>query len=356
MSWLGRSGHTPVGIDVGGRAISAVQLCGGQDDRRLTSAVRLPRSQPGAPLDSSELTRLRDVLDRQDFVGNQVVLAVPSHRLMSAVMQLPPRDSGAPVNQIAMTELARTYNVELQSFEMTTWDLPAPEHVNRASLLLAVGFAHEEADALFDLFADAALRIVALDMKAWAIARAARSVIDGASGITATLDLEWDAAVLALFHRGVVLYDRTVTEAGFKQLYTALAEITENNPSLTDYLLDTVGFKAPDDTVDADDPGPINARHRMAAHFDMIVKDVDESLRYASRQYPDAPFEKLLLAGDAASIPGLGAHLQTALNVEVCAVPTSTLVKCDPVLLNVCDNPGLMTALGLAMADERRAA
>ncbi len=354
MSRLRPQSHSPVGIDVGGRSISAVQLHGTQRDRRVSAAVRLPRSRPGAPLDSHEVARLRDVLARQAFTGNLVVLAVPSHQLMTAVMQLPPRDSGAPVDQIAMTELARTYNVSMQSFEMSTWDLPSPEHVNRAALLLAVGFAHEEADALFDLFRESGMRIAALDMKAWAIARAAGPIIASGTGITAMLDLEWDAAVLALFYRGVVLYDRTMNESGFKQLHAALTEVVEDDALLMDYLLDTVGLQP--STEGIAQAGLINARRRMAGHFEAIVKDVDESLRYASRQYPDAPFEKLLLVGDAASIPGLGDHLTTVLNVEVCTLATSDVVKCDASLLHACDNPTLLPAVGLAMADERKAA
>ena len=187
-----------------------------------------------------------------------------------------------------------------------------------------------------------------------AVARAAATFITGGTGITAMLDLEWDSAVLALFHRGVVLYDRTTSEGGFKQLYASLAEVVNNDTTLVDYLLDTVGLEP--SNISAKHAGLNNALHRMTRHFDVIIKDLDESLRYASRQYPDAPFERLLLVGDAASVPGLDAHLATALDVEVCTMPASTTIKCDASLLHACDDPTLLAAVGLAMADERRAA
>src|SRR5687768_2050813 len=113
MSRLVKGPRSPIGIDVGGRAVKAVQLQRGPAGWRVAAAAAVPRvpaerkhagtptapaaaAAPGdaapAPADqgmaaitapsAAELNRLYDTLERQGFAGRQVVLAVPDARLL----------------------------------------------------------------------------------------------------------------------------------------------------------------------------------------------------------------------------------------------------------------------------------
>src|SRR5687768_647843 len=126
MSGLVTGRRSPIGIDVGSRAVKAVQLergCRGGGWRVAAAAAvpRLPadRYQAGAPATSAaapadaapadqalaavtapsagELNRLYDTLERQGFSGRQVVLAVPDARLLTSVLEVPARTGQAPV-------------------------------------------------------------------------------------------------------------------------------------------------------------------------------------------------------------------------------------------------------------------
>lgn len=356
MKWPFRQNRIPIGVDISGRAISAVQLARVHDTWSTEAAVRLPRTRPGGPIDCDELKRFREVLYRQSFVGEEVVVAVPSNQLMTTVLTLPPRDSGAPLDQIARIELARTYEEAPNAFELAWWELPTTEHAKRTAHVMTVGYRHDKANELCDLFEQAGLRVQALDSKAWALVRAIESRSEAPSMITAVLDFEWESAQLALLYQGIVLYERVLSSCAFGELHAELTDVLEDDGTMVEYLLDQVGLEALDSNDDGDPAGLVDAQRRLAAQFDPIVKDLDESLGYVSRQYPDATFKELLLVGDHASVPGLAQHLSDALHIEVNAVPTRELVTCPDALADTLSNPALIPALGLAKFDSREAA
>ena len=356
MSGWTMAGRSAIGIDLGGRSINALQLSGSTDNWRVEAAVRLPRCDTNGPFDEREALRLADVLHRHGFTGRRLVVAAPSDKLMNAVLQLPPRDSGAPIDQIVQVEFARTFDVEAGSFETAVWDLPTPDHVNRDAHVLAVGLSHDDANALCSAFESAGLEVEAIDTKPWAVGRATRRLRAGKSGITATLDLEWKTAVLALFHRDAVLYERAITDGGLGPLHQALIELTKDDDQVAEFLITRIGLHDQDSQIDVNPAGVMQAQRRIRAHFDGIVRDLDDSMRYASRQYPDVPFDSIMLTGDAAAIPGIAEHLSATLNVEVSARTPSEIVPCVEHVLDVCGDSALLPALGLAMFDRRQAA
>src|SRR5688572_30026381 len=93
--------YTPIGLDIGSCSIKAVQLQRVREDWRVAAVTSLPRPQINAPLDRIAVRRIADVLYRQGFHGQSVVLAAPSDKLAADILELPPRTSGVPLEQIA---------------------------------------------------------------------------------------------------------------------------------------------------------------------------------------------------------------------------------------------------------------
>ena len=201
--------RTLIGIDVGARYIKAAQLAGAEGDRRIAAAGCFARAEPSAPLDQGEVSRLRNMLAQSNFKGDSIVLAVPQEDLLTGIMELPPRESGAPIEQLTRSELARIHNCQPQSFEMSCWDLPAPARATSSTFVMAAACKHSIADNLIDLFENEGFDVHALDMPAAAMARACQPLLGDENGISAVLDIGWNSARLALLHRGVVLYERT---------------------------------------------------------------------------------------------------------------------------------------------------
>ncbi len=89
MSWFGAGGRSPIGLDAQGRFINAVQLRGSTHRWRIDAAASVERVDPAMPLEVEELARLTTMLDRQGFYGREVVLAVPSGRLLTGELEVP---------------------------------------------------------------------------------------------------------------------------------------------------------------------------------------------------------------------------------------------------------------------------
>src|SRR5262245_12711380 len=118
--------RSPIGIDLGGYAVKAVQLARAGRGWSIHAVLSVPLPVPNHPLDRGTVRFLRDSLHRQGFTSDRVVLAAPTKQLEVDVLEVPPASSGAPVQQIARMELARSAKIESDRFEMGCWELPAP--------------------------------------------------------------------------------------------------------------------------------------------------------------------------------------------------------------------------------------
>ena len=380
---------TPIGIDVGSRSVKAVQFGRerwGDGAWRIVAVAEVPRSeaaQPSAarpagaapagaagpaagaaagttpaaaqsqPLSGEEVRRLCGTLERQGFSGAEVVLAVPTDRITTDVLELPPRSSQAPLEQIARMEVARAHRCAPDSFEMGSWDLPAAARATKATPVMAVACTHADASALLDPFEAEGLDVRALDARPCALARACETLLGERGTITAIVDVGWSGAMLSLMHQGVVIYGRTLAEGGIAKLYQTLGSRLELEPDVIDYLLAESGMAntgAP--AAGQQRKGPVDAAGLIAAHFDAAVRDIQVSLRYAQHQYPGTTVSRLILVGGGACIRGVASHFGGVLGIETRTAAPADVAACSPGVAAAAQSPALMLATGLARFPE----
>ena len=375
-------GRTSIGLDLGARRVKAVQLEHGPEGPRIAAAAVAPRAGSGAGgsiVTAAEVAGLADLLYRTGFDGRQVVLAAPSGQLLTSVMELPPRSADArhqvPVEQIARMELARSHKVGPDTFEMGCWDLPPPHRNAKGTHLMAVGLPHAAAGVLLDAFEPSGLRVRSIDVASRALARACASAAAAGGQMTAFLDVGWGATMLTLVHRGAVIYDRALHDAGLAELHATVGRRVGLDAECVDYLLSHAdstdeggrttdeggvpefapgsSFRLQPSSLPSDDPEavdlPDEARAVLAAHADEVARELEVSFTYATHQYPDAAVGRLVLVGGGARLPGFARRLSGALGVPAGPVSPADLVGCDGPLLELCSSPALTTALGLAM-------
>ncbi len=345
MKLIRRQVRTPIGIDVSGRYIHAVQLRQTATGWCATATADLERSRPGQPMDGGEVARLEDVLARQGFVGSDAVLAVPPDQLLTNILELPPHESGAPVDQIARIEIGRMHDRQPDSFEMASWLLPAPARARKGSApTMVAACGHAEADAYLDLFERQGLNIMALDVEACAFARALNPLLEKTAAMSAVLKLGWSSGLLLLLHGGVVVYQRDLPEAGLGRLHKAMVEQLGLDAEMADYVMESVGFAS--DEEDWKARGDLVSK--LATHFRAAAEEVQVSLSYAAHQYPTSGVEQLLLVGAGAGIPGLSEHMAASLSAEVETVRLAQVVECPADSMIDGEATGLTKAVGLA--------
>ena len=365
---LYRRTRSAIGIDVGSRAVKAVQFgrdWWGDGAWRVIAATEFPRGDAGvakatgtnAPTASvlrrEDVGRLAGTLERQGFTGSDVVLAVPTERLTTNVLDLPPRSSQAPLEQIARMEVARAHRCAPDSFEMGSWDLPAAARAAKATPVMAVACAHADAAAVLDPFEAEGFNVRALDVRPCALARACEPMLGASGTITAILDIGWSAATLGLMYRGVVIYGRTLGDGGVSKLYQTLATRLGLETDVIDYLLAESGLgDAGTLATPVQRKAPVDAAGLIAAHFEAAVQELKVSLVYAQHQYSETAVSRVLLVGGGACIRGVAAHFSGALRIETKTVAPADVARALPSVGALSASPALTLALGLAQFPE----
>jgi len=339
-----------IGLDIGGRVFRAAQgtLRGGA--WRMARTARIERAIPldGSPWrepDSSELERLAGTLARRGFEGECVQIAVPRSMLMMQTLELPPRASGAPVEKLARIELARAHRLMPDEIECATWDVPASSRGGDLTHVVACGMRRADGERIAAAFADAGLSIVGIDMRSWAMARGA-GVLSGASGVArALIDVAWDACTLAVSHRGVLVFERSVEDGALRNLYAGVAERLKIGIDVVEAAFDQGLWSDRAPSCDEAMLVQRECRQSLTTYFDTMVPEVARSLQYAANRYA-SPIADLTLTGEGATIPGLAPRLRQQLGIDGAGIG-AWAPDHGP---GVDGGPDLACAIGLAMA------
>jgi len=354
--WRG-SARTAIGVDLGAKTIKAAQLTACATGWQLAAAVEYVRPvRGGAPAGSSvgaeEIKLLADVLERRGFTGRRVVIAAPASQLFTTVLELPPRSSGAPVDQIAHTEVARMAKLEPGGFESSQWELPAAARAGSTMSALAVAMSHAHAETLIAAFEANGLQVERIDTQSWALARGCAATLEAPPAITGVLDLGWDAVRLNLMHGGDVVFHRALSDSGISTLWRSAAKTLE----IPDQAL--LELFSPAEATQQVPASPLfdplvsaRARQLVERFVDGLMAELEASFTYAAHRFARNPVGEVLLVGGGARLPGLVERLtgKHAMRVRVMGIAEAVRV---PEALKVHTSSSLLLAAGLAMPVE----
>jgi Tfp pilus assembly PilM family ATPase len=331
-----RTTRTRIGLDYGSRRFKAAQLSGAGGRWRIEAAVEMPRATASPLPEPGEVKQLCDLLARSGFTGRSLVVAVPENKVISGVLELPPRASGAPLDVLARTELARMHKRSPEAFEMTSWDLPAPARAANSTFVMAAGLDHADATALMDVFEGQGFDVECLTTHAVAVTAACGTLLDKPGELAAILDLGWTSSRILLMHQTVVVYERALVEFGLAGLVGRLG-----------------GDQAAEGRLWAEGvAGKADVSVSVKTHFQRLAGELRIALSYLANQYSDAELAGLFLTGGGADLPGLAALLESILDVPVQAVRPSELGECPPSLARQC-GPAFVDAVGLCRLEGR---
>ncbi|HWB52845.1 MAG TPA: pilus assembly protein PilM, partial [Tepidisphaeraceae bacterium] len=297
-------------------------------------------------LDAAEVRRIGDILYRQAFNGNQIRMAVPPSKMLTSILELPPRTANSPFDQLARAEFARHQKCDADALEMAWWELPQASRVAKTTSVMAIGCRYTDADLLLAPFEDVGLDVLTLDSGSCAAARACSNVMGGQSGISAILDLGWRSASLVILHDQTIIYDRPLGEAGIEQLYKDLSKSLGIKYDVIDVLISQAA--SPTAVAESGTEARREIAQAVESHFSTLLKDLELSFSYAVNQYASSAVNRLLLIGGGASIPGLADNWTQQLGIKVQVVHPADIVAYAEGVFSK-DQSAMTTAVGLAM-------
>jgi Tfp pilus assembly PilM family ATPase len=343
MRWLGLS-HSPIGLDAGSRFIKAAQIQYTRGQPRISATASIQRLSD--QLDIAEVRRIGDILYRQGFTGTQIRMAVPPAKMLTSILELPPRTANSPFDQLARVEFSRHQKCEPDAFEMAWWELPQASRVSKTTSVMAVGCRYTDANSILDPFDTVGLDVLSLDSGSLAAARACANVLGGQGGISAILDLGWRSASLVILHDQTIIYDRPLGEAGIEQLYKDLSQSLGIKFDVIDVVISQTACQNPLNETSSDAHREI--ARAIDGHFSTLLKDLELSFSYAANHYASSTVDRLLLIGGGASIPGLVESWTQHLGIKVQVVRAADVIAYADGVQNR-DQSSMTTALGLAM-------
>lgn len=212
------------GVDIGERTLRAAAVRSNGARHHLVAAAETQRTLNHPIPTQADVERLIRAMQRQSYEMRHVTIASPADQLFSAIVELPPRNSGAPVETLAKAELAKNVQGDLESY---LWDLPQGR-LTKACEYLAVGLSHTTANELIAPFERAGLTVDSIEPPSAALQR-----LTGANN-----RLVFDAG-----RRGVRIHAYEGTSTLFMRNYALTSETIEsermraNITGTIDYLI-----------------------------------------------------------------------------------------------------------------------
>ncbi len=344
----------PIGIDSDGRFINAVQLSRSRGRLQIQAATSITRADNTVPLGSEEISQLLKILRRQDFQGNNVVLALPNETVMTSILKSPTSGNQVNVDQRALSEMAASHQCNPSAIEASWWNLPEANSDAAPDYIMAVACRSELAHAAVDLFEEGGMVVRAIDVKPCALTRACSPLFTGSDEVVAILNIGWGFADMAIVQDEIVIFERTLVESNLNQLHMSLMAKYGLDASVIDQLIAEIGCQSQksqeNNTAQTDLAEAL--RKRITDFIDRLSSELTASISYATQEYDRKPVSRLFITGEGSEIPGIEERLSSKLNLKVQTVRPLDVVEGSEQTIPTCNKPHMLTAVGLASHPE----
>lgn len=334
MSLLARTTkRSSIGLDVDDHEFRAVQLVREQGSVRATAWAVFPRLHQdrdaqegsfGVPSED-ELAWASTILSRRGFKGSTVSLAPRTRDCTQHVFELPPPESGAPLEQIARSEIARARKCGPMDFEMGYWSLPQRGRTNET---MAVVCPSRVIETMIDSYESVGLETVGIDLAEVAVIRGVSEQLScnssgGEPMIDTVLHLGW-ASTLAI----VTLGDRIVY---VRRVGRGASEVW--NHAINRFGLSPKGARAVLGDFDTPDQDAQLEKIRLGcwnALSKEVASELDVAVAYVSHSFRMVPLGRIVMSGFGTQNTQMRAQLDQTLGIPAVSAAPSALVEAIP--------------------------
>lgn len=336
--------HSLIGVDLTGRVVRLVQGITTRSDfvvRGWASSQRPGDADQSTPFSDGDARLISGLVRRGGFEGHRLALVLPRSWTLSTTLELPPAESGAPVQQIARLELARMHRVDATSLHHVLWEIPTPARAGHGVHAMCVGVLRDRIGSALDSLEAEGLETSVLECASVSLARAANH--GAAPGeLVCILDVGWGGLAIVLTLGGTVIFDRVIEAVSWKDVCEQLAQRTGIGR-------DVIRSTPLDDSAQ---PRLRAASRDVLNEFMARTEpEVVRSLAYVAHRYPDVRVSRILVAGEGWAAPGLCERVGTAVRVEAAVFEPARRWRIDEHLNPAGLEPSFAMALGIASRD-----
>lgn len=311
--------YTPAAIEIGGRFVRMLQLAQTGPQFRLHAWAVFPRLDSDSDF-AQEAARVAAVFDRRGFAGREAGLCLPDEQVLSAVLDLPPSKSGAPVASIAGAEIGRMFKHAPDALELSHWELPASARQNGAVATMVVACPHATAEPFIDAFEAQDLRLRVLEPRCTALVRACACDAMNSEAMEIVLSLGWSQSRLYAVRSGVVVLERAIENADLATLHRVVAGTIGVDTELAPIALKDA-FRGERELL-ADPDAAREVQDQVRHYTETLTAEALTSISYLTRRFSGRKASRLLVVCDGDEAPDLAREVASRLSLEsrVCAL------------------------------------
>lgn len=329
-----KSVRSAIGLHVDDHEFQAVQLVKTAGDVQVGAWAVFPRlrspqiedDQARTLPEKEELIWASSILSRRGFHGLDYSLSAPSRLCTQHVFELPPADSGAPLEMLARTEVARERRCDPSDFAIGFWGLPQR---GRTAETIAVACSNQVITDMIQAAQSADLEVVGIDLKELAILRAVQEHLpettrDGDTPINAVLHIGWDHALAIVTLGARLVYVRRIAlgaQGAWEQAITRYG-LSENSARA---VFGDYGLEQSQEQLEK-----IRATCWQTVSKDLAA-DLDVAIAYVSHSFRMAPLGRIVISGYGAEDAVLRSQLDRVIGIPaVSGVPSqlAELIDC----------------------------
>ncbi|GJM26594.1 MAG: hypothetical protein DHS20C16_30090 [Phycisphaerae bacterium] len=344
----------PIGLDIGARAIRAVQLKRTRSGFDLIAHAQIDVTPVEMDDEDRVFDQVKSILSKRDFVGRKVAICIPDRALEIKNMRMPQM----PESELAEAALfeARERFVNLRNDYMIR-TLPAGlvgSDANAQQELIVLAAAEHAVEARLQTMMKLGVQVTSIEPSAMAFFRPYEQFLRRSSDANvpnAFVDVgEWSTRILISCGDDIAFLK--VCPIGGKHLDTAIAK--DLVLPAADATKARQQLVACSETQSAD-PATQATKAAIKSVVEQLAKEIALCLRYYSVTFRAERPEHLTLAGEAAN-PVVAELASESLHLPVHVGKAFSAGSCAGAIESPETGTGLpqwTTALGLAMNDDR---
>lgn len=298
------------GLDIGSTGIRAVQLRGANLPKTLVTygglAVESKVVQSNAPTDRQRLAdAIKKLIEEAHISTNNVVLGVPSAKVFSTVVDLPP---------MTEQELAKSIKYQAEQYIPMPLDKvkldwavlgKSPDGSNKQEVLL-VSVPNAYGEEQLELVESIGLNVVAVEPDSIALTRSLVAQTYPGAGLL--LDLGALTSDLVVISNGAPRLVRSIPIGGETLVKSAAQNLNIDHKQAEQFV---AKFGLTQTKLEG------QVHRAIKGTVDSLVDEIKKSQKFFSARYTDVKLEKIIVSGGASRLPEFPLYLANAVGLPV---------------------------------------
>lgn len=298
------------GLDIGTTGMRLVELRGTGVNRSLVKYAYVPieakLSQSDSKVDQQRLAQiLQNLVAEARPSTNNVAVGIPSSRVFTTVVdfdQLPQNELGKAIIYQADSLIPTPPNESKIDWAVIG---ESPKDKTKVELLLS-SVSNSFIESRLDMIESVGLNVIAFEPDSIALARSL--VAADASAPQLIIDIGQQSTDLVITMNGAPRLTRSIPTGAEAIVRSAMQNLNIDDKQAAQFVFK---FGVSKDKLEG------QVYQAVIGTVDMLVSEIDKSIKFFQTRYPGLPIEQMIVSGAAATIPELPLYLANKFGVNV---------------------------------------